>query len=309
MIVCSWQDARAGSVANIVLLGAVVYGFASQGPLSLRREFERDVTQVRPAVPSASTDAIVESDLISLPDPVRRYLRRAGVVGQSPVTDFRATWIGRMRSAPDSAWMTFSADQVDFVDRPERFFMMNAKMKGLPVDVFHAFDGDGATMRVRLLSLRTIVDAQGAALTLAETFTLLNDVCCLAPGGLLSLDLTWTPIDAHAALAHFTLGVNTVTAELQFNDLGELIDFVADGRGGMSADGRTLTPMRWSTPLHDYAQIGPARVATKAEVIWHPAAGAWTYGEFKLTSLAYNVANRRLGADIKDTQPVTAIVD
>ena len=293
-IFTSWQDASLGTLANVVLLGAVVYGFASRGALSLRREFERDVAREWPLMRSALTQAIVDADLISLPDPVQRYLRRAGVIGQPPVTDFRASWTGRMRSGPDNAWMTFTAEQVDLVDTPRRFFMMNAKMKGLPVDILHAFDTDGATMRVRLLSMRTIVDAKGAALTQAETVTLFNDLCCLAPGALLSPNVTWTSIDDHSATAHFSLGVNTITAELRFDDLGDLVDFVADGRGGLSADGRTITPIRWSTPLRDYAQIGPARVATKAEVIWHPASGAWAYGEFELVSLAYNVANRHL---------------
>ncbi|MFM9921277.1 DUF6544 family protein [Lacisediminihabitans sp. H27-G8] len=292
VIFSSWGDASMGTVANVVLLGAAAYGFASRGPLSLRSEFEHNLKRARPAVSSAAGKLIVESDLASVPDPVRRYIRRSGAVGQPPVTDFRATLTGRMRSAPDSAWMTFTADQLDLVDTPQRFFMMNARMKGLPVDVLHAFDDDGATMRVRLLSMRSIVDAKGAELTQAETVTLFNDLCCLAPGALLSPNISWEPIDDHRATAHFTLGANTITAQLRFDDLGDLIDFVADGRGAISADGHTVTPERWSTPLCDYAQVGPARVATRADVKWHPDAGAWTYGEFQLTSLAYNVANR-----------------
>lgn len=304
VIVSSWGDASVGTVANVVLLAAVVYGFASRGPLSLRAEFEHDLTRMWPPVRSASGTVILESDLASLPDPVQRYLRRSGVVGQLPVTDFRATWTGRIRSDPDSAWMTFTADQLDLVDTPERFFMMDAKMKGLPVDILHAFDDEGATMRVRLLSVRSMVDAKGAALTHAETVTLFNDLCCLAPGALLSPDIIWEPVDPHTATAHFTLGVNTITAQLLFDDLGDLIDFVADGRAVMSPDDRTPSPMRWSTPLHDYAQVGPVRVATKAEVKWHPASGAWTYGEFELTSLAYNVAHRHPSADRQNDQPM-----
>jgi hypothetical protein len=277
----------------VVLLAAVLYGFASRGPLSLRAEFEHDLKRAWPSARSRSGGVIVEADLASLPDPVQRYLRRSGVLGRPPVTDFRATWTGRMRSAPNSAWMTFTADQLDLVDPPQRFFMMKAQMKGLPVDVLHAFDADGATMRVKLLSVRSMVDAKGADLTHAETVTLFNDLCCLAPGALLSPNISWEPIDERSAAAHFTLGVNTITAELHFDNLGDLIDFVADGRGGMSPDGHTLTPMRWSTPLRDYAQVGPARVATKAEVRWHPDSGTWDYGEFELTSLVYNVANRR----------------
>ena len=55
-------------------------------------------------------------------------------------------------------------------------------------------------------------------------------------------------------------------------------------------DGSTFARMRWSTPLRDYARMGPARVATRGDAVWHPATGAYTYGEFELTSLAFDVA-------------------
>jgi hypothetical protein len=240
--------------ASALLVGG--YGCASRGPLSLRREFEDDVRRVRSPVLASATEPVVEADLAPLPDPVRRYLRRAGVVGRPPVLDFRATWTGRMRSSPDSAWMTFTADQLDIVlDSPQRFFLMAARMKGLPVDVLHRFDQDGATMRVRLLSVFPMVDAKGAELTHAETVTLFNDLCCLAPGALLSPDITWEAVDKTKVTARFTVGVNTVTAELRFDDSGDLVDFVADGRGAISPDGRTITPLRWSTPLRDYAHV------------------------------------------------------
>lgn len=303
VILTSWEDGRFGTVANVALLGAVLYGFASRGPLSLGAEFERYIKRVWPPVSLSSSALITDDDLASLPDPVQRYLRRSGVVGRPPVTDFRATFKGRMRSAPDSAWMTFTADQLDIVDTPRRFFIMDAKMKGLPVDVLHVFDERGATMRVRLLSIRPMVDAGGAELTNAETVTLFNDLCCLAPGALLSPKIRWEPITEQATTAHFTLGANTITAELRFDELGDLVDFVADGRGAMSADGRTVTPVRWSTPLRAYAQVGPVRVATKVDVKWHPESGTWTYGEFELTSLAYNVVNRSQSADDRVSLP------
>jgi len=159
--------------------------------------------------------------------------------------------------------------------------------------VLHAFDDNGATMRVRLLSVRTMVDAKGSELTHAETVTLFNDICVFAPGALVLADVTWEPVDAHRAIGRFTLGVNTVSAELRFDDNGDLIDFASDDRAAGSPDGRTFTRVRWTTPVRDYAPVGPARVPTKAATRWHPASGAWTYAEFKLTSLAYNVAPRQ----------------
>ncbi len=301
VIVTAWSDAMVGTIANLLLLVAVLYGFAAKGPLSLRAAYDRHLAHPRQA---PNRQLVTEADLNHLPDPVQRYLRRAEVVGRARVNDFRATFIGRIRSGPDSAWMTFTADQLDILDTPRRFFFMNARMKGLPVDVLHTFDDNGATMRVRLLSVHTMVDAHGAELTRAETVTLFNDLCVFAPGALVTAHVTWDPVNAHRVVAHFTVGVNTVTAALEFDDDGDLVDFSSDDRAAGSTDGRTFTRVRWTTPVRDYARVGPARVATRAETRWHPTTGAWTYGEFELTSLAYNVAPRLRAAD----RPNSAVV-
>jgi hypothetical protein len=142
-----------------------------------------------------------------------------------------------------------------------------------------------------------MVDAKGAELTRAETVTLFNDLCVCAPGALVFAAATWEPIDSHRVTGHFTLGVNTITAELIFDDDGDLVDFVSDDRAAGSPDGRTFTRVRWTTPVRDYARVGTARVPIKAETRWHPDTGAWTYGEFELTSLAYNAAPRQPAID------------
>lgn len=157
VIVTSWSDAMVGTVANLLLLGAVLYGFAARGPLSLRAEYEHHLGHTWSW---ADQRLVTEADLAALPEPVQRYLRRAGVLDRPRVNDFRATFTGRIRSGPDSAWMSFTADQLDILDTPRRFFRMDARMKGLPVDVLHAFDENGATMRVRLLSVKTMVDGK-----------------------------------------------------------------------------------------------------------------------------------------------------
>jgi hypothetical protein len=289
-ILTAWPAAMVGTVVNLLLLGAVLYGFAARGPLSLRAEYERHLGH---AWPSVARQDVTEADLEALPVPLQRYLCRAGVVGRPRVDDFRATFTGRIRSAPDSAWMTFTADQLNILNTPRRFFLMDARMKGLPVDVLHAFDEHGASMRVKLLSVRSMVDAEGAELTHAETVTLFNDLCVLAPSALITSNITWELVDPHRVNAHFTLGPNTIAAELTFDDDGDLVDFTSDDRAQSSPDGRAFTRVRWTTPVRDHARVGPARVPTRGETRWHPDSGAWTYGEFELTSLAYNVAHRQ----------------
>jgi hypothetical protein len=285
VILSSWGDAKFGTIANVVLLLGVAWGFAHQGPFSLPAEFRRDLAVATPARPGAM---LADADLAPLPPPVQRYIRASGVVGQPRVQNFRAIWTGRIRGGPDQDWMAFTAEQLNTFDLPRRFFLMDAVMKGLPVDVLHAFDESGATMRVRLLSVKTMVDAGGPVLTRSETVTLFNDLCLLAPGELVGPSVTWEPVDGHTVRAHYTLGPNTISATLRFNEADELVDFASDDRNP-SPDGSDSPPIRWTTPVGDYGQMGPARVLRKGETKWHPESGAWTYGEFELQSLEYNV--------------------
>lgn len=84
---------------------------------------------------------------------------------------------------------------------------------------------------------------------------------------------------------------HTIHAVLSFNARGELADFVADGRGAASADGKSFTKMRWSTPLADYRDFGKHRVMTRGEGIWHAPAGDYCYLHFELDEIEYNAAS------------------
>lgn len=287
MVFSAWTDAKAGTVANVLLLLLALHGFASEGPSSLRAEYRRAV-QDR-AVPERNRSVVTEEDLTPLPEPVRRYLRRAGVVGQPRVSDFRATWKGRIRSTPDEPWMAFTAEQFNVVDGPSRFFLMRARRAGLPVDVLHRFEDARASMRVRLLSVATMADARGADLTRAETVTLLNDLSILAPGALIDARIRWEGISDDEARAHFSVDANTISALLSFNAAGDLIDFVSDDRLVASSDGTTFTRQRWSTPLSDHRDVGPWHLAGRGEGWWHPEDGAdFPYIELELLDVEVN---------------------
>ncbi len=288
VIVASWSDAKVGSLANIAVLLGVALSFASYGPGSLRAEYVAlvDAGLARPS----TAHVVTEADLGRLPEPVQRYLRLTGSVGQPQTTSFRAKWKGRIRASETEPWMTFDAEQHNFYDgEPSRFFFMDATMKGLPVSVLHRFVGVPATFRVRLLSIFTVVDANGPEMNRSETVTVFNDLCAFAPANLIDAHVAWESIDASTARALYTRGAETIAAVLSFNAEGELVNFVSDDRSAASKDGTTFTRQRWSTPLREYRAFGSRRVSTHGEARWEPATGAFTYGEFELVDIAYDV--------------------
>jgi hypothetical protein len=281
-IACFWADARFGSVANALIALGVIYGFAAQGPLSLRAEYRSRVSQR--GQPSAGA-ILTEADLGTLPPPMQCYLRQSGALGRPRVKHVKATWRGRIRGGPEDAWMDVVAEQHNFIDDPARYFFMDARRSGLPVDVFHAFEKGAATMRVRLLSLFGMVDAKGSELTRAETVTWLNDLCVLAPDSLIGAAAQWEAVDPRTARVRYMLGNNTVSALLSFNEACELVDFVSEDREKTSADGKSAERLPWSTPLRDYRSFGERRAASRGEGCWHPPQGAFTYIELELTGL------------------------
>lgn len=102
-----------------------------------------------------------------------------------------------------------------------------------------------------------------------------------APSRLADKGLQWTELDYSRAKVESTLGANTVSAELIFDDTGELIDFISEARGMMQKDG-CLRNVRWSTPLGNYRRFDGLRLASEGDAVWHLPEGSFTTGHFRL---------------------------
>ena len=75
-IVPSWADAKVGASVNGIVALGLVLGCMSQGPSSLRAEYEADVQ--RYVSNATALSPVTEADLAHLPPPVQRYLRVDG---------------------------------------------------------------------------------------------------------------------------------------------------------------------------------------------------------------------------------------
>lgn len=183
VILTSWSDAQAGTLANLVLLVALGYEFASNCPRSYRAEYRRRVAIALRESGLGAAAVVSEADLAHLPAPVAEYVRRSGAVGQPRVSSVRASIHGRIRASATSRWMTYAGEQVNtYGPTPSRLFWMDATMFGLPVDVLHVLVGRSATMRVKLCSVLRMVNAAGPEMDRAENVTLFNDLCIRLPG-------------------------------------------------------------------------------------------------------------------------------
>ena len=272
-----------------VALAAVAIAALGRAPWSFRAEFRRDVAAAL-AAPRAAVAMVTEADLAPLPAAVQRYLRFVGVVGKPRVWNYRVRFRGRMRNGPGSAWMRITARQRSFVEPAARLFYITASMLGVPAVAYHRYVGPSATFRVRLLSLLTVVDAEGPEMDRGETVTLFNDMCLLAPATLIDPGIAWQELDPERVRATFTNAGHTVAAELAFDESGALVDFTSDDRS-RTADGKRYERLRWSTPVRAWRDFGGVRLAAHGDACWDAPAGRFAYAEFDILSVEYNTSD------------------
>jgi len=257
-------------------------------PSSLQARFDEALAAEFAAQPLVAAPVLAEHELAALPAPVQRFVRASGAVGRPRPQNVRVEFDAKMWRKPGQAPMESTSVQYNFFGRPARLFLRQARMFGLPVRALHLYRHEQATFQVRVASLVNIVHQRGELISAAETVTVLNDLCFMAPGALVDTRLSWRPIDDRQAVVTFTNGPHSVTATLVFNEDDELVDFVSDDRPDSSKG--TFIPRRWNTPIADYQEINGLRLPTRGSAVYAYPDGPFTYGAFTLRSIAYDLA-------------------
>lgn len=250
---------------------------ASHFAQEVRAQFERH--------PLRDGATVSETDLAHLPPLVATYLRRTGCVDAPVIHNFRVTFDATMYRAPGEP-LPSDAVQYEFVDDPSRYFFLRTRMLGLPVRVLHEYESGAAHMQVRVAGLVNLVNERSRALSRAETVTILNDLCIMAPSALIDPRFVFTERSEREADVRFTHGEHSVTATLVFNADGDLENFISDDRHALANDGT-----RWTTPLRNYTEFEGRRIASEGDAIWHYEDGhEFHYGTFRISDIRWNVA-------------------
>lgn len=288
LIAGAWRDAKFGTVANLLIAAPVLIAATRWGPWGFAAAFRRDAAAGLARTAGVSAPPVTEADLARLPPPVARYLRRAGVVGRPRVVNFHAVMRGRIRPSRTGDWLPFQAEQYSFLDQPTRLFLIESAKAGIPFDGYHRLTPAGAVMVIRLAGFFPVANARGAEMDRSETVTFLNDLCFLAPGGLLDAAIDWEPVDDRTVRASYARGADRITATLVFDAAGDLIDFGSADRSMSEGKGFRRAP--WRTPVSAYQDGAGGRRFLRGDGIWQLPDGDFRYIEFELVSVEANLA-------------------
>jgi len=282
LVFTSFRDAKAGTIANLLLIIPLLGGYGEFVSVS---EFEADVqtTLQQDLKETNEIEMLQESDIAHLPAVVQAYLRKTGSLHKPKVYSFHLNFSAQMRNR-ESDWFDLSTIQYNSFLQGSRLFFLSGKMKGLPVSGYHRYDDQEAFMRIKLLSWLPVADFHGQKMRQSETVTLLNDMAVFAPATLVSPEIKWGAATDSTATAHFSHNGMNVTALLQFGKDGMLNNFYSMDRYDMN-EGKVY---KFSTPVSQYDTIAGYYLPTYGEAVWHYPEGAFSYGKFQITHLQYN---------------------
>jgi hypothetical protein len=283
LIILFWQDAKFGTIPNVIILIVVILVAANY---FLEREFITAVENNFKYNNAVTNEILSEADIQHLPPIVQKYIRYTGSVGKEKIYNFKAEFSGGIRSNQGEEYMQLESAQYNFIKNPGRLFYIEARKKGIPAVGIHIYQNEKAIFKIKLLSLFTVVDAKGEKMDRGETVTIFNDMCFIAPATLIDNRITWESIDDLTVKAIFTNGKIKISAILYFNERGELVNFVSNDR--YETDGKAYKNYPWSTPVKSYTYVKGYRLPSGADLIYSRPDGEFTYGRFQLKDFMYN---------------------
>jgi hypothetical protein len=230
-----------GLFVSFVLLLSALSAAVMLGRRAFARLLQLDVKRLFADARTGPRAVVTEEMLSELPAPIQRYLRYTGVVGRPVVHTVHLKQKGMMRTSPNAGSMPLDAEEWYAVEPPGFVWAGTLHTAGVPIGQARDMYRDGkGSMLIKLGAIFTLADAVGAEIDQGSMMRYFSEMAWF-PTAFLGPNVSFIPIDDHAARATFSDRGRSVSATLHVDDEGRLTDFVAE-RYRMVGNRYELTP-------------------------------------------------------------------
>lgn len=263
----------------------------SRGRREFVRQTELEICELF-RTPSPPRSPLDDAQVETLPPPVRRWARRAGVVGRPRPRSVRLLQRGQLRASVGAPFMTARADQYFRIPDPAFIWRVETKLFRLfPFTGRDRYADGSGSMRIALASRLYVVDAADEKIAEGALLRFLAETVWF-PSAALEPYVAWTAIDethASATLRHAGL---EVSATFEVDALGRVLGIVAQRYlgGGEGATKRTwqVTCTHWERLSVDDGSSTGVEVPTAGDVAWDLPSGRFVYYRWRVTELEYD---------------------
>lgn len=283
LILCFWSDAKLGTIPNIlILVGTIV----SLGYYNFQKLVQQETNYIISQNKTVENKVVNESDIQTLPGPVKNWLRNSGAVGKPFISIGKITQQAEIKMKPEQKkWMPATAIQYTTIDKPAFIWSMDVKMNSwINFQGRDKFQNGHGEMLIKLNSVINIVKEEGEKLDEGTLQRFLGEMVWF-PSLALSPHITWEQIDATTAKASMIYKGVTGSGIFSFNANGEVTKFTALRYKGNEADSKRYD---WTINISDYKTFEGIKVPVKITSTWALEKGDWTWMKLEVTDIRYN---------------------
>jgi hypothetical protein len=285
LIVMFWQDARFGTIANIIILMVVVAGY---GTWSFETMVGRELRTFLPGRNGAK-EIVTRERISHLPPVVQRWLERSNIIGKEVIQTVHLQQQGMMRTSSDAKWMPFEATQWFRTGQPGFFWTADVVMApGINFVARDKYENGRGKMLIKALALFPIADAQGKEIDQGAMLRYLAEIVWF-PSAALDGYITWQQVDSVTAKATITNGEIEASGIFAFNAEGDVMSFRAK-RYYDRKEGATLEDWFIQNEPDGYKKFEGIRVPAKSTVTWKLKTGDHTWLKLEIMNVDYNSA-------------------
>jgi hypothetical protein len=280
LVIVQWHDAKAGTLANVIVIIAVVIAGATS------RFHERVADEVRAIFAAASTSdapAVRHEDIAPLPAPVQRWLERAGIIGRPRTITVRLRQRGELHTSTDAAWMPTEAEQYVTVDRPQFVWQVRSQIANVVplIGRDKYIDGRGE-MLIKAAALVNVARGVGPKIDQGAMLRFLAEMIWY-PSAAVEPYLRWEAIDETRARAIMTHEGATDSAVFTIDALGRVTSVTAKRYSD-----RTGALETWGGRLQAWKRFDGIEIASRGEVVWSLEGGDFTFYRWEIQELEMN---------------------
>lgn len=284
LIVWFWKDARFGTIANLIILPAVLAAFFTY---SFHRETTLQVEQMIGRLSTREPMIINDTLLADLPPPVARWIRRSGMVGKPQIDRAQVAQAIQMQMKPGQKdWLSATAMQYYAVQQPS--FIWETTVQMMPLVYFlgrDRFSGDKGQMQIQLWGAFVVVDSRdNEKINTGTMQRYLGEIVWL-PSAALHPSIQWEAIDDNSARATMSYGETTGSGIFRFTPDGDLASFSAMRYMGSEEGAQQY---EWVITAKNWRSFNDIRIPYQLNATWKLPEGDWTWLQMEITDIKYN---------------------
>ncbi|MGO3604452.1 MAG: DUF6544 family protein [Enterococcus malodoratus] len=271
----------------IALALLIIYLFLPGGPAwknylaDVENSFQHEQT-------AEKTQTITEEAITELPQLLKKYLRKNGYVNQPMMRNMYVRFANtKFRMAADKAPIAINFCQVNFVDRPDRYAFLKARMFGLPVQVRDSVqDGRGVMIGVIAKHFQ-LFHSTGPEMDQGQLITALADAVFM-PSLFLQDYVAWRTLDDRTIEGTITWNAVSAKGRFTFDDSGDIIRFDTEDRY-MDENGKGTSLVPWFVLYENYESDQAYRRPGCVSVNWKLPQGIDNYFVSDKITVNYSV--------------------